>query len=159
MARALTADLVTDLSKVSGLWVASGVEPNQLVQNSESARARYVLSGTIQSDGERLRLHVHLADTEAGRQLWSQRFDRHAKDLFAVQDDLVRSVLAELPVKPKHCDSLSVTRAIWKPTNTSFAGRRRYWYGVVGRTRWRATCTGRQFSRMRPLRGRMPDWR
>jgi TolB-like protein/Tfp pilus assembly protein PilF len=111
VARALTADLVTDLSKVSGLWVASGLEQqSQSAQGSESVRARYVLSGTVQSDGERLRLQIHLSNIEAGRQLWSQRFDRHAKDLFAVQDDLVRSVLAELPVRLSEAETLRLAQ-------------------------------------------------
>ena len=106
IARAITSDLVTDLSKVSGLWVASGLEqPDQLPQGAAKTRARYVLSGTVQRDGERLRLQVHLADVEAGRQVWSQRFDRDAKDLFAVQDDLVRSVLAVLPVKVSEAET------------------------------------------------------
>jgi len=106
IARAIAADLVTDLSKVSGLWVASGLEQSdQLLQGAEKKRARYVLSGTVQRDGERLRLHVHLADVVAGRQLWSQRFDRDAKDLFTVQDDLVRSVLAVLPVKVSEAET------------------------------------------------------
>lgn len=105
-ARAITADLVTDLSKVSGLWIASGLEQHdQSAPNAESARARYILSGTVQGDGERLRLQVHLADVVTGRQLWSQRFDRHAKDLFAVQDDLVRSILAMLPVKVSEAET------------------------------------------------------
>ena len=106
IARAITSDLVTDLSKVSGLWVVSGLEhTDQLPQGADKTRARYVLSGTVQRDGERLRLQVHLADVVAGRQLWSQRFDRDAKDLFAVQDDLVRSVLAVLPVKVSEAET------------------------------------------------------
>ena len=68
IARAITSDLVTDLSKVSGLWVASGLEqPDQLPQGAEKTRARYLLSGTVQRDGERLRLQVHLADVVAGQ--------------------------------------------------------------------------------------------
>ena len=111
IARAITADLVTDLSKVSGLWVASGLEqPDPLPHGAENTRARYVLSGTVQRDGERLRLHVHLADVVAGRQLWSQRFDRDAKDLFTVQDDLVRSVLAVLPVKVSEAETLRLAQ-------------------------------------------------
>lgn len=111
IARAITSDLVTDLSKVSGLWVASGLEqPDQLPPGAEKTRARYVLSGTVQRDGERLRLHVHLADVVADRQLWSQRFDRDAKDLFAVQDDLVRSILAVLPVKVSEAETLRLAQ-------------------------------------------------
>jgi DNA-binding winged helix-turn-helix (wHTH) protein/TolB-like protein len=111
IARAITADLVTDLSKVSGLWVASGLEqPDPLPHGAENTRARYVLSGTVQRDGERLRLHVHLADVVAGRQLWSQRFDRDAKDLFTVQDDLVQSILAVLPVKVSEAETLRLAQ-------------------------------------------------
>lgn len=111
MARAITADLVTDLSKVSDLQVASGSEPQDLsLQGPDQARARYVLSGTLQGDGERLRLHLHLADAVAGRQVWSQRFDRDAKDLFAVQDDLVQSVLAVLPVKLSEAETLRLAQ-------------------------------------------------
>lgn len=99
VARAITADLVTDLSKVTGLWIASGLEQPEHAPPGAEKTARYVLSGTVQGDRERLRLHVHLTDVIAGRQVWSQRFDRDAKDLFAVQDELVQSVLAVLPVK------------------------------------------------------------
>ena len=111
MARAITADLVTDLSKVSSLWVASGMElQDQSVQGAEQVRARYVVSGTLQGDGELLRLHVNLADVVAGRQVWSQRFDRQAKDLFAVQDDLVQSILAVLPVKLTEAEMLRLAQ-------------------------------------------------
>ena len=111
IARAITADLVTDLSKVSSLRVASGLEdPDQSQPGAEKARARYVLSGTVQREGERLRLHVHLTDIVADRQLWSQRFDRDASDLFAVQDDLVRSILAVLPVKVSEAETLRLAQ-------------------------------------------------
>ena len=110
IARGLTADLVTDLSKVSGLWVVSGSEPQEQSAGAEKAPARYVVSGTVQGDGARLRLQVHLADGVTGRQLWSQRFDREANDLFAVQDDLVRSILAVLPVKVGEAETLRLAQ-------------------------------------------------
>jgi len=111
IARGIAADLMNDLSKISGLWVASGLEPqDQSSPSAEKARARYVLSGTLQGDGERLRLHVHLTDVVAGRQVWSQRFDRDAKDLFAVQDDLVRSILTVLPVKLTEAETLRLAQ-------------------------------------------------
>jgi len=110
LARAITADLVTDLSKVSGLWIASGIEAEDQLRGAQQASARYVLSGTVQGDGERLRLHVHLTDVVTGRQLWSQRFDRSASDLFVVQDDLVRSVLGVLPVKLSEAETLRLAQ-------------------------------------------------
>jgi len=109
MARAITADLVTDLSKISGLSIASGLQ-DQDQPSSDAQRARYVLAGTVQGDGDRLRLQVLLTDVVAGRQLWSQRFDRNAKDLFAVQDDLVRSILAVLPVKVSEAETLRLAQ-------------------------------------------------
>jgi DNA-binding winged helix-turn-helix (wHTH) protein/TolB-like protein len=109
-ARAITADLVTDLSKVSSLRVAIGLEEPDQSPGADKARTRYVLTGTVQGDGERLRLQVHLADVVAGRQLWSQRFDRDAKDLFAVQDDLVQSILAVLPVKVSEAETLRLAQ-------------------------------------------------
>lgn len=110
IARAITADLVTDLSKVSGLSIASGLEEQGQSPPGAEKAARYVLAGTVQGDRERLRLQVHLTDVVAGRQLWSQRFDRDAKDLFAVQDDLVRSILAVLPVKVSEAEALRLAQ-------------------------------------------------
>ncbi len=109
IARGITADLVTDLSKVSNLRVATGVEPPS-TRAALRSQARYVLSGSVQGDHGRLRLHAHLADVVAGRQLWSQRFDRDSTDLFAVQDDLVRSILAVLPVKVSEAETLRLAQ-------------------------------------------------
>lgn len=111
IARGLTADLVTDLSKVSGLWVVSGGRPGVATDAGEKSPAqagRYVLGGTLQSDGKTLRLDVHLADFNAGRQLWSQRFERAVHDLFAVQDELVRSILEQLPIKVSQAETTAL---------------------------------------------------
>ncbi len=105
IARGITADLVTDLSKVSNLRVATGVEPPS-TRAALRSQARYVLSGSVQGDHGRLRLHAHLADVVAGRQLWSQRFDRDSTVLFAVQDGLLRSILSVLPVKVSEAETL-----------------------------------------------------
>ncbi|HJY75886.1 MAG TPA: winged helix-turn-helix domain-containing protein [Burkholderiales bacterium] len=91
LARGLTADLVTDLSKVVGLSVI-GVAPL-------GEPARYLVSGTVQRVEDRLRLHVHLADAQTGRQLWSERFDRPLASFFAVQEDLGPKILQILPAK------------------------------------------------------------
>jgi DNA-binding winged helix-turn-helix (wHTH) protein/TolB-like protein/cytochrome c-type biogenesis protein CcmH/NrfG len=111
IARGLTADLVNDLSKVSGLWVVNGGAPGVAMDVGEKppARAgRYVLGGTLQSDGKTLRLGVNLADVDAGRQLWSQRFERDVRDLFTVQDELVRSILEQLPIKVSQAEMTSL---------------------------------------------------
>lgn len=115
IARGLTADLVNDLSKVSELWVVSGGEPGDATRRESEkatgpAAGRYALTGTLQSDGKLLRLHVRLSDFDAGRQLWSQRFEREARDLFAVQDELVRSILEQLPIKVSQAEMASLAQ-------------------------------------------------
>ena len=106
IARAITADLITDLSKVSGLWVVGAAQP--LADNGR--RPRYVLSGTVQQQGERLRLNVLLTDAEANRQLWSERFDRDVPQLFDVQDNLVTRILDVLQVKVSEAEALRLAQ-------------------------------------------------
>ena len=115
IARGLTADLVNDLSKVSGLWIVSasrpdGAAPREGDRAIPPASGRYVLAGTLQSDGKTLRLQVRLDDVDAGRQLWSQRFEREMHDLFALQDDLARSILERLPVKVSQAETASLAQ-------------------------------------------------
>ncbi|MEP6942360.1 MAG: winged helix-turn-helix domain-containing protein [Betaproteobacteria bacterium] len=102
LAQGMTADLVTDLSKVSGLSVidtasiggqAEGRPPTQMPS------IQYVVSGSVQRVDERLRLQVHLTDAETGKQLWSERFDRPLSSFFAIQEELGPKILQILPAK------------------------------------------------------------
>ena len=115
IARGLTADLINDLSKVSGLWVVSGgaqdgATRRESVKPAAPAAGRYTLGGTLQSDGKTLRLHVLLSDADAGRQLWSHRFELEVRDLFAGQDELVRSILEQLPIKVSQAEMASLAK-------------------------------------------------
>jgi len=87
---------------VFGLWVidvapvdgqAGGEAP------SDAPPVRYLVSGSVQRVGKRLRLHVHLTDAETGKQLWSERFDRALDSFFAIQEELGPKILHELPAK------------------------------------------------------------
>lgn len=53
---------------------------------------RFVLEGSIRQAGQRIRVSVQLVDTEAGLQLWTQRFDRQVDDLFAIQDEITNAI-------------------------------------------------------------------
>jgi len=101
LARGITADLMTDLSKLSRLSVIgfSPMDGRASSDSSGQAHARYVISGTVQRIGERLRLHVYLTEQGSGRQLWSERFDRAIGDLFAIQDELGPKIARMLPAK------------------------------------------------------------
>jgi DNA-binding winged helix-turn-helix (wHTH) protein/TolB-like protein/cytochrome c-type biogenesis protein CcmH/NrfG len=102
LARGIAADLITDLSKVSGLRVIDVAPLGRQAGADASANIppiRYVVSGTVQRVDQRLRLHISLTDGETGKQLWSERFDRPPSDLFAIQDELGPKVLQILPTK------------------------------------------------------------
>src|SRR5438105_13689712 len=100
LARGITADLRTDLSKSAGISVI-GFEPLDGREGREASRAkaRYLVSGTVQRVDGRLRLHIYLTEQPSGKQLWSERFERAVDDLFAVQDELAPKIERMLPAK------------------------------------------------------------
>ena len=85
LAEGISEDLKTELARFRWLDV---------VQREDDSRARYLLGGTLRGSGQRLRLTAHLSYTSNGRRLWSERWDRTSDDIFAVQDELVASVVA-----------------------------------------------------------------
>jgi tetratricopeptide (TPR) repeat protein len=66
---------------------------------SEELGVQNVLEGTVQRDGDRLRINAQLVDAIKGRHLWSEKYDREMQDLFAVQDNISKEVLTALRVK------------------------------------------------------------
>ena len=99
-------DLITDLTKISGLFVASrhtafALKGVQLDVRDAGPRlgVRYVLQGSIRKAGERIRITTQLVDTDTGGYLWAERYDRVLTDVFAVQDEITRSIVEVLKVK------------------------------------------------------------
>lgn len=102
LARGISTELVAELSRLSGLRLigASSAKPD-----SPAARnARYVVSGSVQREAETLRINVHLIDARTSEQLWSERFERSFRDLFAVQDEIIRRLVEKLPGKVSHAE-------------------------------------------------------
>lgn len=105
-AEGLAGDLVTDLAKVSGLFV---VDRNAIRSDENASRdvrdvanrlgVRYVVEGDVRRAADRLRVNVQLIDTETGRHLWAERFERDAADIFAVQDEVRRRIVEALSVR------------------------------------------------------------
>ena len=93
LARGIGSDLMTDLSRLPGLQLISASAAR------DDAGARYVVSGSVQRDAAGLRINVRLIDTRSGMQLWTQRFERPFGDLFAIQSDISRSVVEQLPAR------------------------------------------------------------
>jgi DNA-binding winged helix-turn-helix (wHTH) protein/TolB-like protein/Tfp pilus assembly protein PilF len=112
LAKGIAADLVTDLSKVSGLSVI-GVAPVAGKAGGETPReaaVRYLVSGSVQRVGERLRLQVHLTDAQTGKLLWSERFERALDGFFAMQEELGPKILQMLPAKVSEAEMRRVAQ-------------------------------------------------
>jgi TolB-like protein/class 3 adenylate cyclase len=99
----LTEDLITDLSKVSSLFViarnSTFVYKGRSVpvrQVSEDLGVRYVLEGSVRRAGDTVRINAQLIDATTGGHLWAERYDGNATDIFKVQDGLVREIVSAL---------------------------------------------------------------
>ena len=102
----LTEDLITDLSKISGLFVvarnSSFVFKGQAVDVRDVARrlgVRYVLEGSVRKAGARVRINVQLIDAVSGGHLWAERVDGSIEDVFELQDDVGAKVVSALSVR------------------------------------------------------------
>jgi TolB-like protein/class 3 adenylate cyclase len=92
----VTENLTTDLSRISGSFVIARntafsykVKSIDVRQVGRELNVRYVLEGSVQRGGNRLRVNVQLIDVETGNHLWAERFDKRVADLFDMQDEIV----------------------------------------------------------------------
>ena len=92
----VTESLTTDLSRISGsLVIARNTaftykgKHDDVKQIGRELGVRYVLEGSVQHGGNRLRINVQLIDAETGNHLWAERFDKPVADLFDMQDEIV----------------------------------------------------------------------
>jgi len=102
----LTEDLITALSKVPGLFVIARNstltykgKPVKVQQVAEDLGIRYVLEGSIQKSDYRVRITAQLIDALKGHHVWSERYDREMKDLFALQDKIALETLKAIDLK------------------------------------------------------------
>jgi TolB-like protein len=101
----MTEDLITDLSKISGLFViarnSSFSYKGQQVkvrQVAEELGVRYVLEGSVRRAGDEVRINAQLIDATTGGHLWADRYDGTLKDIFGLQDDITARIVAALAV-------------------------------------------------------------
>jgi TolB-like protein/class 3 adenylate cyclase/cytochrome c-type biogenesis protein CcmH/NrfG len=102
----ITEDIITDLSKMSGLFViarnSSFTYRGRAVKVQDVSRElgiRFVLEGSVRKVGNRVRIAVQLVDGTTGGHLWAERYDRDLTDIFAVQDEVTREIVAALALK------------------------------------------------------------
>ena len=99
----ITDDLVTDLSRVPGLFVidrgstfAYKGKPAKAQEVGRELGVKYILEGSARKTADRVRINVQLVDASTGNQVWTQRYDRQLHDIFALQDEIVQSLVATL---------------------------------------------------------------
>ena len=92
----VTESLTTDLSRINGAFVIARNtaftfkgKPVDVKKLGRELNVRYVLEGSVQRAGNRLRVNVQLVDAETGNHLWAERFDKPVADLFDMQDEIV----------------------------------------------------------------------
>ena len=102
----LTESLITALSKVPQLFVIARESTfsykgkgAKISQVSEELGVQYILEGSVQKAGDRVRVTAQLIDALKGHHLWSERYDRSVKDIFDLQDEITMKILTELRVK------------------------------------------------------------
>ena len=102
----MTEQIITGLSKISSLFViarnstfAYKGQPVKIQQVREELGVRYVLEGSVQKSGDKVRINAQLIDAIQGDHLWSETYDRVLKYIFAVQDDITQKILTALQVE------------------------------------------------------------
>jgi TolB-like protein/class 3 adenylate cyclase/rhodanese-related sulfurtransferase len=101
----MTEDLITDLSKISGLFVISRNstftykgKPVEVREVAEELGVRYVVEGSVRRAGDQVRINVQLIDALSGYHLWADRYDGSLADIFALQDNVIGQIVAALAI-------------------------------------------------------------
>ena len=116
----ITDDLITDLSKISGLFViarnsafAYKAKPVKIRQIAEELGVQYLLEGSVRKVVNRVRINAQLIDATTGGHLWAERYDRHYTDIFEMQDEVIGKIVSALAVTLTGAEQAQLTR---KPT-------------------------------------------
>jgi TolB-like protein/class 3 adenylate cyclase/rhodanese-related sulfurtransferase len=101
----ITEDLITDLSKISGLFVIARNssfsykgQPVEVRRVAEELGVRYVLEGSVRRAGDQVRINAQLIDTTTGGHLWAERYDSTLANVFALQDQVTQKIVSALSV-------------------------------------------------------------
>jgi len=129
----ITEDIITDLSKVSGMFVIARNtaftykgKPVRVQDVCQELGVKYVLEGSVRKAGARVRVTGQLIDGRTGGHVWADRYDRDLTDIFAIQDEITHAIVEQLKVKLLPQEQQSIEQA---PTDNIEA----YTYYLRGR--------------------------
>jgi adenylate cyclase len=118
----ITDDIITELSRFSELFVIAHNSSLQYKGKAVDVRqvgrelgVHYVLQGSIRRGGDRVRISVQLIDAVTGIHRWAERYERQLEDVFAVQDEVARTIVAILAA---HVNKAEIERTLNKPPET-----------------------------------------
>ena len=116
-AEGMTRDIITDLTKISGINVIaySSVEKyrNQSIDLSKISQelgAQYIVEGSIRRPGDRVRINVQLVTTANNQHVWANRYDGDYKDYFNFQDEVILEVVSAISVTLTDTESAQIER-------------------------------------------------
>jgi adenylate cyclase len=102
----ITEDIITDLSKVSGLFVVARNtaftykgKPVKVQQVGQELGVTFILEGSVRKAGARVRVTGQLISSKDGGHVWADRYDRDLTDIFAIQDEITHAIVEQLKVK------------------------------------------------------------
>jgi len=117
IADGISENIISALSKISEMVVIARNssftykgKPVKVQQVAEDLGVRYVLGGSAQTIGNRVRITAQLIDAATGHHLWSEKYDRDMKNLFALQDEITHQIIVELQVKLTEGEQARVSR-------------------------------------------------
>ena len=102
----ISEDIITELSKVSAMLVIARNSTFTYKDKAVDIRTvgselnvRYVLEGSVRKSGDRVRVTAQLIDSSNGQHLWAERYDREIKDIFSLQDEIMREIVSALDIE------------------------------------------------------------
>jgi|GEM_PF-239818 len=113
----ITDDLITDISKISDIYVISRNstftykgKTAKIQQIGKDLGVRYILEGSVRKVGDRIRINSQLIDTTTGHHLWAERYDGNLGDIFVLQDRITRKIVAALAIQLTETDLRHLSR-------------------------------------------------
>jgi len=113
----MTEDLITDLSKISGLFVISRNsvftykgKSVDIRQVAKDLGVRYVLEGSVRKAGNQVRINAQLIDASTGGHIWADRYDGTYEDVFLLQDKVTSKIVTTLAIKLAEGEQDQITR-------------------------------------------------
>jgi adenylate cyclase len=137
----ITEDIITELSRFKGLLVIGRNstftykgKPVDLKKVGAELGAKYVLEGSVRRAGQRVRITGQLIDTETGGHLWAEKYDSELIDIFELQDQITKSVVATLQAELLWLEGSLVDRTN-APSIEIWSATKRIWKKLYGLTR------------------------